>query len=148
MQQAKRASRRRHDTELKRQVLDACAQPGVSVAHVALVQTSSANAPLQHSSAASPISASRLHRGLRQRKCQDHVACFSRSILALLEATIASDCKSCCQDQGHSTNREHPGNRIRPFVHVLGSAVVRWTGTVRFVEGQIAKHSSTKNDGK
>jgi transposase len=43
MQQAKTASRRRHDAELKRQVLDACAQPGASVAQVALAHSLNAN---------------------------------------------------------------------------------------------------------
>lgn len=46
MQDAKRGTRRHHDPELKRQVLEECALPGASVAQVAL--THSLNANLVH----------------------------------------------------------------------------------------------------
>ena len=46
MQDAKRSTRRHHDPELKRQVLEECALPGASVAQVAL--THSLNANLVH----------------------------------------------------------------------------------------------------
>ena len=43
MQERKRAARRRHDAELKHQVLAACAEPGSSVARVAMVHGLNAN---------------------------------------------------------------------------------------------------------
>ena len=43
MQEAKIANRRRHAGELKRRVLDECAQPGASVARVALANGLNAN---------------------------------------------------------------------------------------------------------
>lgn len=43
MEDSKRGTRRRHDDELKRQVLDECAKPGASVAHVALAHGLNAN---------------------------------------------------------------------------------------------------------
>lgn len=43
MQDSKKISRRRHSAELKAQVLAECAQPGASVAHVALSHGINAN---------------------------------------------------------------------------------------------------------
>lgn len=43
MEEAKAARRRRHDAELKRRVLEACAQPGASVAQIALAHRLNAN---------------------------------------------------------------------------------------------------------
>lgn len=43
MEDVKRGSRRRHDTELKAAVLDACARPGASIARVALAHGLNAN---------------------------------------------------------------------------------------------------------
>lgn len=43
MEQAKRIRRRRHEEELKRQVLLECAAPGASVARVALAHSLNAN---------------------------------------------------------------------------------------------------------
>lgn len=43
MEDSKRVSRRRHGVELKQQVLAACAQPGASVAQVALAHGLNAN---------------------------------------------------------------------------------------------------------
>jgi transposase len=43
MEQAKGAIRRRHDKELKRQVLAECAEPGASVARVAMAHGLNAN---------------------------------------------------------------------------------------------------------
>ena len=43
MEDSKRVSRRRHAAELKRQVLAACAEPGASVAQVALAHGLNAN---------------------------------------------------------------------------------------------------------
>ncbi|MDM0037044.1 transposase [Variovorax sp. J22P271] len=43
MEDSKRSSRRRHAAELKRQVLAACAEPGASVAQVALAHGLNAN---------------------------------------------------------------------------------------------------------
>jgi transposase len=43
MEKAKRRTRRRHDQELKRQVLEECAAPGASVANVAMAHGLNAN---------------------------------------------------------------------------------------------------------
>ena len=43
MEDSKRVSRRRHAADLKRQVLAACAEPGASVAQVALAHGLNAN---------------------------------------------------------------------------------------------------------
>lgn len=43
MEEVKTTGRRRHDAELKRRVLDACGQPGTSVARVALEHGLNAN---------------------------------------------------------------------------------------------------------
>lgn len=43
MEDAKPATRRRHDNDLKRQVLDECSKPGASVARIALAHGLNAN---------------------------------------------------------------------------------------------------------
>jgi len=43
MKDAKPATRRRHDDDLKRQVLEECSQPGASVARIALAHGLNAN---------------------------------------------------------------------------------------------------------
>jgi hypothetical protein len=43
MEKAKRRTRRRHDAELKRRVLEECAAPGASVANVAMAHGLNAN---------------------------------------------------------------------------------------------------------